>query len=171
MKLLRKFDLIADRAVFLPALLGIAILIFLLLGITADIILRYFFSCPIYWMLEVCTYCLLGLTLSSSAWVLKEEGHVKIDVVFNRLNPRTQSLLNITTSIFGAIIFLIITFYGVKVTYYHFQIGWYAATLLRPPTWPMFACIPVGSLLLSIQFLRRSFGYLRSWRVSPDKEP
>jgi len=170
MKLLRKFDLIFDRSVLFLALVGIAILIFMMVGITVDIILRYFFSCPIHWMLQVSAYCLLGMTLLCSAWVLKEEGHVKIDIVLNRLNPRTRSLLNTITSILSAIVFLIIAFYGAKVTLYHFQIGWFDVTLLRPPKWPIFACIPVGSLFLSIQFLRRSYGYLRSWRASPDKE-
>jgi TRAP-type C4-dicarboxylate transport system permease small subunit len=104
------------------------------------------------------------------AWVLKIEGHVKIDLVVNRLNPRNQCLVNSITSILGAITCLVLLWYGTKVSWELFERGTITNTILELPSAPLFAIVPIGSFLLFIQFLRRSYGYLKSWKGSSSKE-
>jgi TRAP-type C4-dicarboxylate transport system permease small subunit len=97
---------------------------------------------------------------------LKREGHVKMDLVLTRLRPGTQSILNIITSVIGIFICLVLTWYGTVVTWDYFQTGYYIGTMLMPPKAPIMLIIPVGSFLLLIQFLRRAYSYLESWRAS-----
>jgi TRAP-type C4-dicarboxylate transport system permease small subunit len=104
------------------------------------------------------------------AWVLKIEGHVKIDLVVNRLNPRNQCVVNSITSILGAITCLVLLWYGTKVSWEFFERGTITNTILELPSAPLFAIVPIGSFLLFIQFLRRSYGYLKSWKGSSSKE-
>jgi TRAP-type C4-dicarboxylate transport system permease small subunit len=104
------------------------------------------------------------------AWVLKIEGHVKIDLVVNRLKPRNQCLVNTITSILGAITCLVLVWYGTKLSWEFFERGTITNTILELPSAPLFAIIPIGSFLLFIQFLRRSYGYLKSWKASSNKE-
>ena len=164
MKLLAKISAGFDRSVGILAFLGIVLVVFMIFGVSTDVILRYFFSRPIHWMLEVTAYSLLWMTFLGVAWVLKGEGHVKVDLVLKRLNPKTQAMLTIITSLMGAIIFLVITWYGAKVTWEHLQTGYFLSTLLRPPKWPILAIIPIGSFFLFIQFLRRAYAQLDIWR-------
>ena len=96
--------------------------------------------------------------------LILHEGHVRIDILISHLGLRNQILLNIISSIFGAIIFLVLTWYGTKVTWEFFQMGTYTTTLLELPKGPLFAVIPIGSLLLFIQFIRRAFKYLANWQ-------
>ena len=100
-----------------------------------------------------------------ATWVLKEEGHIKMDLVVNRLNPRAQAWLNIVTSFIGIIICLIITWYGILVTLHLYQSGQYFAAYLKPPKYIILSVVPLGCLLLFIQFVRRTYGYIKDLRA------
>ena len=149
-----------DRTIGLLALLGAIILVFMMVIVDYEVVARYLLNRPTAWMLEVVEYALLYLAFLGAAWVLKEEGHIKMDLVLNRLDPRAQVWLNIATSIIGAIICLVITWYGVKVAWDLYQSGQYYAAFLKPPKYIIVAIVPVGCFLLFIQFLRRAYGYL-----------
>jgi TRAP-type C4-dicarboxylate transport system permease small subunit len=171
MKLLAKATAIFDGTINLLADLASVLIILMMLGISTDVAMRYFFVRPISWMVEIAEHSLLFVTFLGAAWVLKGEGHVKMDIVLNRLKPGTQALLNMITSILGAIICLFLVWYGAQVTWEYFQIGYVIFAVLSIPSAYIIIIIPVGSFLLFIQFLRRSYGYLKSWRASLDKEP
>ncbi len=166
MKLLMKVTAIFDRTIGLLALLAAIIYISIMLLVLTQIGLRYFMGLGISWVLEITEYGLLFMTFLGAAWLLKREGHVKMDIVLTRLKPRTQSLVNIITSILGAITMLPVVWYGVKVTWHSFQMGYQIESLLLPPEWPILAIIPVGSFLLFMQFLRRAWEYLKRGEVT-----
>ena len=171
MKILRKLASIIDNTNYLLAALAGLLLVFLMLMVAYEVVIRYFLGLSLIWTVEITGYCLLYVTFLAAAWLLGKEGHVTMDLVLNRLNPRTQALLNTITSVIGAIICLIIVWFGVKVTWDNYQLGYVATSELRPPLFLIILIIPIGSFLLSIQFLRRAYGYLVSWRASSGKEP
>lgn len=167
MKLRMKAAGIFDRTIDALAV-GAAVLIgYLILSVTVAIILRGL-RVGVVWLFETTEYSLLWLTFLGAAWVLRGEGHVKMDLLLTRLNPKAQTTLNIITSIIGALICLTLTWFGVKVTWDNFQSGYFLHTVMAPPIYPILTVIPIGSFLLFIQFLRRTHSYLRSWRLSRD---
>ncbi len=159
---------IFDRIMDVFAIIAGIILIFLMLIVCADVTLRYFFDSPLIWAMEVTQVCLLYITFLVAAWLLRREGHTKMDIVLTRFNPDTQAVINIITSIISALIWLLLTWYGALVTCGHFQRGTFAFSIMEFPLAPIEIIIPVGSLLLFIQFLRRSYGYFRDWRALRD---
>lgn len=164
-----KISTIFDHTIKLSVILAMLVLMSILLIITAQVVLRLFGYTTI-WVNEVTEYFLLYIVFLGTAWVLKKEGHIKMDLVLVRLRPRAQVLLNIITSILCAIICLAIVWYGAKITWEFFQIGYIGPGLLRIPQAPIVVIIPVGSLLLFIQFLRRTHGYLGRLKMVTDKE-
>ncbi len=165
-----KITRIFDRILGYCAGLGAGIVFFMMLGIVADVTLRHFWNLPIPWMLEVTEYGVLWITFLVAAWLLRSEGHVKMDLVVNRLKLRTQSLVNIITSVFGTIAVLVVTWYAAVVTWDHIKWGTTEWSYLEPLIAPIQVIIPIGSFLLFIQLLRRSYGYWQSWRVSRTEE-
>jgi len=166
MKRLRKVNTIFDGTIDLLAIGVIVLIAFVMLSICMNVVLRYIWSNPIFWVTEVATYCLLWITFLGSAWLLKREGHVRMDMVLNRLNPRHRSLLNAITSILGAIACLVVTWYGIKSVNYYFELGFVITSMLSPVKWPIMVIIPIGGFLLFIQFLRRTKSHLESWKAS-----
>ena len=95
--------------------------------------------------------------------------HHKIDLLVDRLNHRHRIVLETITSIVGAVVCLIITWFGIIVTWDHLQRGVYTATDLEIPWAPLLAVIPLGTLALSIQFLTRAGGHLKRMKSEPDR--
>lgn len=171
MKLLAKVNSTFDGIIGFGAFLACAILIFVMLSVNAEVIMRYFLNRPLIWVMEISEICLLFITFLAAAWVLKVEGHVKMDIVVNRLGPRTQIVINTITSILSIIGVSLVVWYGVGVTWDQFQRGLYAGgSVLQIPNAAILFIIPVGSFLLFLQLLRRTNGYLRGWRRLADSE-
>lgn len=171
MKLLTKATSGFDRVMNAGGFLACVFVAFIMLCVTALVTLRYLLGVSISsWAVETTEYSLLYITFLGSAWVLSKEAHVKVDVILNLLKPNTQAVVNFITSILCVITCLVITWYGVKVTWSNFQSGYFIPSILQPPKWPILAVIPVGTFLLFIQFLRRTLSFLRRWRTPSDKE-
>ena len=160
MKLLAKASAIFDRVIDFLVFLACLLLMFAVVMVGLDVALRYFFGRPIIWAVEITEYSLLYIAFLGAAWLLKKEGHVRVDVVLNLLNPRNQTLVNIITSILGAMVCLVIAWYGAEITWDHFVRGVPSIQLLHTPRFLILMIIPIGSFLLFIQFLRRTYGYL-----------
>lgn len=120
----------------------------------------------IFWALDVSEYSLIYLPFLGAAWLLRREGHVMIEVVTDRFRPRAQAMIHFSNSIIGGTACAIITWYGIAVTWNYYQLSYTMDTLLRPPMWLLTVIIPIGSLLLTIQFTRRAYGYWKNWRGS-----
>lgn len=170
MKLVKKAVRFFDRVVDLLAALAGVLIILAMLIVAFEIVMRYFLDRPQIWVMDVTETILLYFTFLATAWLLKKDGHVKMDLVVNRLNQRTQVLLNIITSILGVVISWALVWYGAQVTWDHFQRGVYIPTPLRLPTAPVLVIIPIGSFLLLLQFLRRTYSYLRDGWGHSDKQ-
>jgi len=138
-------------------------------GVLLTIVLR-FFDISLIWMFETTKFALVWITFLGTAWLLKREGHVKMELLLSRLNPRTRGLINSITSIIAAISCLVVVWYSAMQTWEYYEIGYTTRTTWRPLMAPVMVIIPVGSLLLFIQFLRRAYGNLGDWRASADKE-
>lgn len=142
------------------------IIISTMLGITFDVTNRFLFNESQTGLIELTEYGLLYITFLGAAWVLKLEGHVSLDFVLARLKPRSRALANFITSIIGLALCLIVAWYGVKVTWDHFHVAVFESVVLGIPDAYVLIAIPIGSLFLSIQFLKRALGYLTLWKAS-----
>ena len=167
MKLLTK---VFDRIIDISAIAAAVLIVFTMLAVDVDIVWTFFFRGSILWVFEIATFCLLYITFLGTAWLLKIEGHVKVDIVFSKLKPRAQAIANIVTSVFGIIISLILFWWGIKVSCEHFQHGYYIRSMVNYPTGVLLSIIPFGSFLLFIQFLRTTYGSIRKLTEAPDKD-
>ncbi|MFC1902627.1 TRAP transporter small permease [Chloroflexota bacterium] len=170
MKLLTKFNAVFDRVLDVSAILTGLLIVFIMVSTNSEIISRKLLNASFLWVVPYSEYSLAYIVFLGTAWLLKREGHVRIDIVLNWLNPRQKALLNAITSIITAILCLIIAYVAVLVTWDIYQRGVYIVGILETPKAPLLAIIPVGFLLLFIQFLRRTYENLRNWRAPRTEE-
>jgi C4-dicarboxylate transporter DctQ subunit len=168
MKALQKLGSAFDHIVQVFAAAAAVLIIFAMVGVTTDVAARYFAKVSIFWMFEATELSLLFITFLSAAWVLRRKGHVNIDIVLNRLGQKGQALINAITSMISAIVFLIVTLYGARVSWENFQMGYTTMTQLNPPKWPMLTVISLGSLLLFLQLCKATYEYWADWRRLQD---
>ncbi|MDP2932219.1 MAG: TRAP transporter small permease, partial [Chloroflexota bacterium] len=157
-------------------LVGI-ILVFIMLMVNTDIFMRYFFNRPIIWSVEISENALLFATFLGAAWVLAKGKHVRIDTLTSRLSRRGLALFNIATYVLCALVTLAFVWYGSLVTLDHYRRGLFVPTFLNIPNAYILFIIPLGSLLLFLQFLREINKSWQIWRghileeVPPPQQP
>ena len=100
MKILMKVTNSFDGALNATGFLASILLGFIMCSVTAEVVARHFLGISIsWWMVETTEYMLLYITFLGAAWVLRKEGHVKMDLLLSRFKPRDQDTVNIITSI------------------------------------------------------------------------
>ena len=134
----------------------------MMLLVVAKVVMRYFFNSPIVWVIDITEYAMLFITFLGIAWLLKKEGHVIMDLLLDRLNQKGRHLATAITSFVAAIICFIITWYGVVVGLDWYNINYFYQGALDIPAFYLEAVIPVGMLLVTIQFLRRAYN---NWKL------
>jgi TRAP-type C4-dicarboxylate transport system permease small subunit len=165
MKLFAKLAVIFDRILDATVVLAGVLLVFAVVSVTVAVASRYLLGYPIGWVIEIDSYILLYICFLVGAWVLREEGHVIIDVLLERLNPRTQSWMNIVTSLVSAGVCFILAWYGAADTWDLLKTNYFTPTQLEIPKWIINVIIFIGSFFLFIQFLRRAYLYSKGRKM------
>jgi C4-dicarboxylate transporter DctQ subunit len=132
--------------------------IFMMLGVTADVIGRYFLNKPITGMVEVNQVMVLWIVFLGTAWLAKKDGHISMDIVPMILRPRTRLILDLFSAVICAAASAVIFWYSVKVTMDYFHRGTLENGNLAINTGYILLAIPIGCLPLFIQFLRKAYG-------------
>lgn len=141
------------------------LLMFSTVGTCIDVILRYCFNRPIHWMLEITEYIMLYIPFLGAGLVLKEEGHIRVDILINHLSQQTRKRLDMLTSFLGGLVMLTYTYFGGQVTWDHFKRGVPALESLKTPLFLILMIIPVGSFFFAVQFFRQMVGYYQKPKV------
>lgn len=154
---MQKAGRLLDAALYAFVVAAVAILVALVCAVTFEVVMRYAFNKPTRWVVEFSEYSLLYLAFLGGAWVLKEEGHVKVELLIEVLPMRVRETLHFITSLVGAgvcgLFFWVSTAYVMEI----FGTGEVLFKSVQVKKWMIMAIIPPGLLLLTLQFIRRAF--------------
>jgi C4-dicarboxylate transporter, DctQ subunit len=170
MKFLARLGKVFDRINIIMVIISAVFLLGLTFIVGADITLRYLFLRPLGWVKEISEYILVVLGFLVAAWILKDDGHVKMDLVLTKVSPRAQTMMNIITSVISTIVVLVITWFSVRVIFQFYQTKLVTPSVLEPPKWILIVPILAGSLLLAVQFIRRTYAFVKKWETLSKKK-
>ena len=139
----------------------------LLCIISYSVVMRYLFNSPPLWSEEISCYCLAAIVLLPSAEVLRRDHHINLNLVFNRLHLRGQTIVNIIISTIGLFYCTVVAWFGAKLTIQAFHFNYRASTFLGTPRWVPISLIFAGMTVFSFQYL---FKLVRSIRSLSSKE-
>jgi len=149
---------------------GIMILLAALF-VSFSVTVRYLHFEPPIWILQFTEYGLLWMTFLGAPWLLKLDGHVRIDTFVLLLSPRLQRMAEILVAFLGCVVCMVIVWYGAANTIDLYRRGIMDVKGISLPEYPLFVVIPVGSALLLLQFGAKLFGFHRSKPAGVEKEP
>ncbi len=153
---------LTDRVMEGFAWLAGALMMFSLITVCIDVVMRYFFNRPIGWVLQFSEYILLYIPFLAAAYVFREESHIRIDILICRLSDKARNVMNMITSIMGCLVLLILSYYGSYVTFDFYQRKVPTLKYIKIPEFLVIMVIPVGCLLFSIQFMRSAINTFRA---------
>jgi C4-dicarboxylate transporter DctQ subunit len=152
---------------FLAYIAGIIILA-VTFSVSGSAVVRYLGLRPPDWTFQFTEYALLWFTFLAAAWLLREGGHINIDTVITRLHTKTRRKVEIIDDILGFIVSVIIFWFGTLHTIDLFQRGIMEVKGTIVPKSPLFLIIPLGGMVLAIQFSRQFYKHLRSKSVNTE---
>lgn len=155
-----------DRLLTCFSVVGMILIGGMLLLVTAKVAMRYLFKSPIIWVIDITEYAMLFIPFLGAAWLLKREEHVVMDLLLDHLSRKSRHMAIVITSVVAAITCLIITWYGVVVGLDWYNINYFYQGGMDIPAFYLEAVIPVGMLLVAIQFLRRAYS---NWKLMRDR--
>jgi len=109
----------------------------------------------IWWLYEGVEYTLYFGVFIGAPWVLNQGGHVRVDVLTAALNTESGQRVERIMDFAGAVLCVLLCFYGSRVTLWEFQDGTLPDKDLRIPTGYMMAIFSTSFFLLAIEFLLR----------------
>lgn len=141
--------------VFIASLMMVALVVI----VCADVLLRYLFRSPFVWATEVTEIMLLDITFLGAAWVLREDGHVVIDVFTAKASQKTKRVLGYISYGVTFLVSFVLVYYGFLTTYDHYRRGIFNPTAIETPIFLILLVIPLGSVPLILE------AFLKEWKL------
>ncbi len=173
---LLKLEHLINRFSDLLGKVAAVLFVLLLFNVFYDVISRYVFNDVSIGMQELEWHLYAAMFLLGVPYALRAEGHVRVDVIYERLSPRRRAWIDIFGSLFLLLPFaLLVGWYGVGFAHEAWALGETSGDPGGLPyRWIIKAVIPfaffsmaisgVGLLLKSINILR---GLEKSDYVAP----
>ncbi len=154
-----------DRLVDVMAVLAGAILVVITAAVCYTIGMRFLFTKTTIWIIPFTEYALLWIVFLATAWLLREGGHITTDVVYTHLNARTKHVLDGLMFVIGGLTCAAMAVLGVLHLCDCLAGGVTDVRAMTVPKSAVFIIIPVGSLLLTLQFFRMAWSKLTEGRA------
>jgi TRAP-type mannitol/chloroaromatic compound transport system permease small subunit len=163
MKALRTFMMAVDKTNLFMGKLMVGVTLLACAVITFEVVMRYAFNRPTNWGHELMVLLFAIFYVAAGGYAHYHRAHVRVDVIYSSLSPRSRAILDIGTSLFfflfvGVFVYTSWTFYwssqtmeagaeilGIPVS------GERSFTDWGPAYYPVKFIMPFGGALLLLQ--------------------
>ena len=153
-----------DKVCGFFAVLSALLLVFITFSIGYSIFTRQVgISSPI-WIVQFNEYSLLWITFLATAWLLSRDKHVSIQLLTNFLGTKGNWVLNLLHHLVGIILCSIYLWYSFSTTKDHLVRHVMDTQAIDVSKGLIIAVIPLGFLLLLLQFLKKLILTIRDRR-------
>jgi TRAP-type C4-dicarboxylate transport system permease small subunit len=113
-------------------------------------------------------YALLIVPCLGAPWLVREKGHIYVEILLMQLRPRARRKLMMVIGVACIAVCLVIAWYGFQVTLTDFRQAERDVRSLDMPRWLVVGWIPLSFLMMAIEFAR--FLYRREDFLAPLSE-
>lgn len=121
------------------------------LALFYEVVSRYWFNAPTLWAQDIAIFFFAYIGVLGGAGVMRENGHIRVDIVYSRLPPRTRAVLDAFT-------LLLVLFFLSAAAWMNWEDAWEAiaqdrrrSTEWGPPLGHLILAISIGAGLLWLQ--------------------
>lgn len=150
-------DKLSEAAGYTSAIFMILIVIL----INTEIIVRSFFDSSTYIADEYSSYFLVAVVLLGLAYALKEEAHIRVEVIRGRLPEQGKRLFDICGTLAGLVLTLFITYHSIQMVWDSYSLEVTADSISETPLYLPQLMIPIGLLLFALQLIATLIRRLR----------
>ncbi len=170
-----KYNKYSDRIVDIVGVLGASMMLLIMLIVCAGVFMRNVFNKPIAGVEEISQDLLLYSAFLMAIWLMRKDGHAKVDLVISKLSRKAKARANIILYSICGIVCLLLVWFGGKIVIQDIAMGLRETSFLMVPTWILIIIIPVGYFLIFTQIIKAIGKYRDELKsasdVSVDTEP
>jgi TRAP-type C4-dicarboxylate transport system permease small subunit len=130
------------------------LIVAMMVTITLDVVLRnlgYQSSSHFFTFTE---YALLIVPCLGAPWLVREKGHIYVEILLMHLSPRGRKRLTMAVGLACIAVCLVIAWYGFQVTLTDFLQAERDVRSFDMPRWLVVGWIPLAFLMMAIEFAR-----------------
>ncbi|HUT50548.1 MAG TPA: TRAP transporter small permease subunit [Alphaproteobacteria bacterium] len=158
-----------DRVIDFLAVVAGVILCGLIALICADVTARNFKLFAIPWSLESAQIALYCMTFLAAPWVLKNGGHIAVDLLVQNLSGPKAQRVGRLTSMIGALVCGVLTYYAARVFLVFAIDGQTVQGAMIYPRWLVYIPAPPTFFLMFLIFARWTIDPARMTEARLDK--
>jgi len=118
-----------------------------------EVFARYIFRWPTVWEIEASVFLIIFTTFVGSAFALKNNAHIRMDMIEERLSPRARRKLALVTSVLSFAFCVVASFKGWQMWWEAYRLGWRSDSVWAPPLAIPYLFLPIGFALMSLQYI------------------
>lgn len=149
----------AYRAI-LYAMAGIAgaMLVWLMISVIVSVVMRNAGLQPFAWLFTSSEYALLYMTMLGAPWLVREKGHVHIELVTAALPAHARRLISRLVAVACVLVSLILAWKGAEMFLTNIARNDLDVRAYYFPRWILTLAFPVSFGLMAVEFARFVFG-------------
>lgn len=116
-------------------------------------------------------YALLLVPCLGAPWLVREKGHVYVEILLMYLDARQRAALRLAIGALCIVVCLVLAWYGFEVTIRDYLTNEKDVRSLDMPRWMIVGFVPVSFAMMAIEFLRflaRGENFLGSQAGQPE---
>lgn len=126
----------------------------MMLVITLDVVVRnlgYQSSAHFFTFTE---YALLIVPCLGAPWLVREKGHVFVEILLMHLGPRPRAVLRTAIGLLCVAVCVVLAWYGFEVTLRDYLGNEKDVRSLDMPRWMIVGFVPLSFAMMAVEFLR-----------------
>jgi TRAP-type C4-dicarboxylate transport system permease small subunit len=147
-----------DRMVDGMALAAACTLIWLMVSVVTSVAMRNLGLQPFAWLFTSAEYGLLYMTMLGAPWLVRERGHVHIELVTVALPAPLRRVVSRTVAAGCVAICLVLAWYGLQLFLQNLERRDFDVRAYFYPRWLLTATFPVSFGVMAIEFARFVLG-------------
>lgn len=142
---------------YISALFMVAIVVL----INVEILLRTLFNTSTFIADEYSGYFLVSVVLLGLAYALKQDAHIRVEVIRTRLGSTSKRVVDVIASLFGIVLTTYVAFHAIMMTKDAYTLEMTADSISETPIFIPQIVIPIGLALFVFQLIATLIRRLR----------
>ncbi len=147
-----------DILLYLMAFVAAATLVWLMISVVTSVVMRNLGIQPFAWLFTSAEYGLLYITMLGAPWLVREKGHVHIELVTAALPPGIRRVVSRAVALGCVAVSGILAWYGLELFLTNIERNDYDVRAYFYPRWLLTITFPIAFSFMAIEFARFVFG-------------
>ncbi|MCB8889045.1 TRAP transporter small permease [Vreelandella malpeensis] len=136
------------------ALLAAIMLVWLMVAVVLSVVIRNLGLQPSAWFFLSTEYAMFYLTLLGAPWLVRQRGHVHIELLTSVLSPSVLNVLSRAVALLCVLVSLVLAWKGLDLFMMNIERSDYDVRAYFVPKWILTIVFPVSFTLMAVEFGR-----------------